>query len=135
MLSSIARYWRELRDIIILGCNFCLLFSAYSTLQVRDALRRQANPRQSYQTSVNGKSGFYSLAVLYVVFGVAALLAPAFVRAYPLKYRTVSCCLRLTSSRPVLIISACTYVLFIGISVWGAVFSGQDAFVADALSV
>lgn len=89
MLSSIARIWRELRDIIILGCNFCLLFSAYSTLQVRDALRRLANPRQSYQTSVNGKSGFYSLAVLYVVFGVSALLAPAFVRAYPLKYRTV----------------------------------------------
>ena len=86
------------------------------------------NP-QSYQTNVNGKSGFYSLAVLYIVFGVSALIAPAFVRAYPLKYvYSLLRCIILPSPRPVLIIAASTYVLFIGISAWGAYASPLSTF-------
>lgn len=38
MLAAVKKKWRELGDVIIIGCNFCLLFSAYSTLQVRDFL-------------------------------------------------------------------------------------------------
>lgn len=40
MLATIRGKWHELRDVIVLGINFSLLFIAYFTLQVREQSRR-----------------------------------------------------------------------------------------------
>ena len=75
------------RQVLYLGACFCILFTAY-------------NSGQSLMTALHSGVGFWSLALLYLTFGVSNLFAPT------LRDATGE------SLRPGLAISAAAYVTF-----------------------
>jgi len=54
------------KQAVLLGLLFCILFLAF-------------NATQNLQSTVNKKLGFWSLAILYIVFATSNFFAPAVV--------------------------------------------------------
>ena len=103
---------RETFNVILIGLAFSFIFMAFSTTQALSvsALKTAfSSTNNSTQSILIDNIGYYTLLCVYIVFTISNIIAPSVVKLFGTKL--------------CLIISSCSYVLFVAVYIYPLVYT------------